>query len=193
MNHQTTNFYRSSQSQFPMHLAPRPGGPPESYPPQVSPLLTPNGSFKTLLNFAPPLHAPSPTFNAPNNPYATGASALDQMMPTQHLELLRQMWASGSTGMQCPTPPEVMQQNAGVFHDSTAPVVNAGTTATTKKSRKRKNPVQDVDGTENIGTRGRGSKKRKMYSGAAALPQTATHQQNPEFPTAAMATYNRLQ
>ncbi|OAX41988.1 Trimethyllysine dioxygenase [Rhizopogon vinicolor AM-OR11-026] len=72
-------------------------GPPESYPPQVSPLLTPNGSFETLLNFSPPLHAPSPTFNAPtSNPYATGASALHQVVLTQHVELLRQMWASAN-------------------------------------------------------------------------------------------------
>jgi len=141
MNRQTAIFYRSSQSQFPMYLAPRPGGPPESYPPQVSPLLTPNGSFETLLNFSPPLHAPSPTSNAPtSNPYATGASALHQMMPTQHVELLRQIWAS--TDIQCPTPPELAQQNAGVFRDSTTPVVNAGPGITgAKKGRKRKNPV----------------------------------------------------
>ncbi|OJA13519.1 hypothetical protein AZE42_10521 [Rhizopogon vesiculosus] len=74
MNHQTANFYRST---------PRPGGPPESYPPQVSPLLTPNGSFEILLNFSPLPHASSPTSNAPtSNPYATGASALHQMVPT---------------------------------------------------------------------------------------------------------------
>jgi hypothetical protein len=60
-----------------------------------------------------------------------------------------------------------------VFRDSTTPVVNAGPGITSaEKGRKRKNPVGDVDGTENIGTRGRGSKKRKTNSGAAALPQT---------------------
>ncbi|OAX33962.1 hypothetical protein K503DRAFT_869222 [Rhizopogon vinicolor AM-OR11-026] len=100
MNRRIANFYRGSQSQFPMYLAPRPGGPPESHPPQVSPLLTHNGSFETLLNFSPPPHAPSPTSNAPtSNPYATGASALHQMMPTQHVELLRQIRASAD--MQC--------------------------------------------------------------------------------------------
>jgi hypothetical protein len=105
-HHQTANFYRSSQTQFPVHLAPRPGGPPESYPPQVSPLLTPNGSFETLRNFTPSPYAPRPTLPTSHPYYATGTSAFsDQVMPMQHVELLRQMWAP--TGMQCPTPPEV--------------------------------------------------------------------------------------
>ncbi|KAG1807730.1 hypothetical protein EV424DRAFT_1543786 [Suillus variegatus] len=163
-----TGFLPSSRSQFPSYSPPTLGIPRAessgSHSPQVSPLITPNGSFETLQNFSPPLHAPGP---GPILHKPTPGTYAQYMMPMQHVKMLQHMWGPS----QLASTPPILMQHDGVLQDSTAPVVNAGTTSKKGGSRKRKKPVEEVDGQNN--TRRQSNKKKKTNSGAVQLPEAA--------------------
>ncbi|KIK32148.1 hypothetical protein CY34DRAFT_102163 [Suillus luteus UH-Slu-Lm8-n1] len=81
------------------------------------------------------------------------------------------MWGPGPTRPTSnPSPSILMHQDTGVLQDSTAPVINTGTTAK-KGGRKRKKPVEGTDDQSN--TRKQSNKKRKLNSGAVAQPPNA--------------------